>query len=101
MNCIDVSTLAVSTTANNLTDCSPAMPNNARGAILSPTTGGIVWRADGTAPTNTTGAPVSALGSVSFDSWTAPEKNWSGVLKKIKLLRLATTDSTLTIHWFD
>ena len=95
------SVLTVTSVAQVLaTACSPVMPSQAQGAVISVEDAQVRWRDDGTAPTATEGHLMSAGDVLTFDSWTVPKNNWKQVLKAIQFIRV-TADAKLKISWFD
>ncbi len=104
-NCVDYAALSVSSTAVTLlTDASPTLPAGAKGALITVETDAVRWRADGTAPTASEGTYISALGSLTLDSWTAgpqgQRNDWRSVLRAIQFIRV-TNDAKVKVHFFD
>lgn len=101
VNCIDYSTLAVSSSAVTFgVDASPILPTRAKGAIITVETDQARYRIDGTAPTSTEGHLLEIGDVLTFDSWTEPTNDWRQVLNAIQFIRV-TTDAALKISWFD
>ena len=101
-NNLDYSTLTVTDTAQVVnTACSPVMPTNAQGAIMTVETAPIRWRDDGTVPTSTEGHLMDAGDVLTFDSWTVPNSNWKQVLRAIQVIRTTATSGALKISWYD
>ncbi len=97
-NCVGFQALVVSTTANGMT-----IPARANGCIIVTETDKIRWRADGTNPGSSTGVYCAAASTLTFDSWSAPRKDWKQVMRAIKFIRdtASAADATLQIHYFD
>jgi len=99
-NCIDYSTLTVTSTPLTLHDnCSPVRPTQAKGCIITVETDQVRWRADGTSPTTSEGHLLSSGDILTFNSW-SDNINWISVLLKIEFIRV-TNDAKLKINWFD
>jgi hypothetical protein len=60
----------------------------------------IRWRADGTAPTSTTGMPVEAGGRI---DWTDSVTNYRGLIENVQFIldTGAGGDATLAVAYFD
>ena len=102
LNNCGYSTMAVTDTAKVLaTGCSPVMPGQARGAVITVETAQIRYRDDGTAPTDTEGHILNVGDVLTFDSWTIPEQSWKQVLKAIQFIRTGGTSGALRISWYD
>jgi hypothetical protein len=101
INCIGYSYLTVADTAIGLSSAVTKMPDGTQGALMTLETATVRWRADGTAPTSTTGHLVNIGDVLTFDSWTAPGNNWKSLLSKIKFIRTGGTSGELKISWFD
>ena len=93
------STLAVSSTAIGLESASPAIPDWAKGALITVETDQVRWRASGT-PTATEGHLANVYDTLQFDSWSLPKVNWREFLQALRFIRV-TADSALKITWFD
>jgi hypothetical protein len=102
-NCVGFSTLTVSTTANGLTDVTGGIPSRAYGAQIVTETDKIRYRLDGTSPGSSTGVYLAAGSTITFDSWSAPRKDWKSVMRNLKVIRdtASAADAKLNIHWFD
>jgi len=98
-NCIDYSTLTVSSTAVGQADASPSMPDRAKGAIITVEDAAVRYRIDGTDPTATEGHLLNSGDIATFDSWTTG-LSWRQALKAIRFIR-TSTDAKLKISWFD
>lgn len=97
--CTDYSTLTVSSTALVMSAaCSPLMPQNTKGAIITVETDQIRYRYDGTAPTSSEGHLLNPGDVLTFNSWIAPKRDWSSILKSIQVIRV-TADAKLKISW--
>ena len=85
-------TLTVSTTAVGLSSASTPITHAATGAIITLETAQIRWRADGTAPTSTTGHIMDISDILDFS-----EGNWRDILNRIQFIRTGSTDGALKI----
>ena len=102
VNNVDFSTLTVAGTALVMaTACSPAMPSQAKGAIITLEDGQIRWRDDGDAPSSTEGHSLYPTDVLILDSWSVPKVNWRQVLRAIQVIRVTATSGALKISWFD
>ena len=104
VNNVDFSNLTVTGTAKVMAEeCSPIMPNLAKGAMIAVETAAVRYRDDGTAPVAAAGSStILNIGDVlTFDSWSYPGNNWRQVLRAIQFIRAAGTSGILTIHWYD
>jgi hypothetical protein len=101
LNVVDCATLTVSSTSIGLVSASPALINGqvsgktVRRAVISCTVDDVMWRADGTAPTDTVGHPLDKGGSMSLTG-----ANYKSLLGALRFIRV-TTDATLFITYFD
>ena len=101
-NNLDYSTLTVTDSAQVVnTACSPTMPSNAQGAVMTVETAPIRYRDDGTAPTSTEGHLLMPGDSLIFDSWTVPNSNWKQILRALRVIRTGTDSGLLKISWYD
>lgn len=86
------------TTANSLTLPTTAGGINPTHAIIQVGSGNSVrWRADGTAPTTTTGVLVAASGTIEFMDGTL---NYRSILQNFKVITTSGTDSSLEVAYF-
>ncbi len=97
-NIVSFSVVTVSTTANGLT-----IPDRANGLIIVTQGDKIRWRGDGTIPDSDTGVYTAVASKLTFDSWSAPRKNWRSVMNNLRFIRdtASTGDAKLIIHYFD
>ena len=97
-NIVKFETVVVSTTANRLT-----IPDRANGVIIVTQGDKLRWRADGSDPDSNTGVYYAVASTLTFDSWSAPRKNWRSVMKNLRFIRdtAASGDAKLVIHYFD
>ncbi len=97
INCIDYATLAVSSTAVGLSSASPTLTagHTVHRALFTLETDQVRWRADGTAPTSTTGHLMNV-----GDVLDMTDADYRSVLANIKFIRV-TTDAALKITYFD
>ena len=95
INQIGRESLSVTTSAAGFA----SFPASARYAIIYVSTSPIRWRADGTAPTSTTGMFVDAGKYIEFMELT---EGYSGVLRNISFIRdsSAGANATLEIAYF-
>ena len=101
VNCIDYSTLTVSSTALLLrTSAAPDMPSRAKGAVITVEDDQVRYRDDGTDPASDEGHLLNVGDVLTFDSWSVPKQNWRPVLQTIKFISV-TTDAKLKISWYD
>jgi len=86
--------LAVSTTAVSLT-----IPTGlqATHAIIQVTGADIRWRADGTAPTTTSGIIAANGSNIEFMD---PAENYAGILKRFQAIRDGSVDAALEVAFF-
>ncbi len=104
-NCLDYSTLAVSSSAVGLSSASPTLAvvsllkARAFGAVMTVETDQVRYRMDGTDPTSTEGHLLNAGDILTFDSW-SQGINWRSVLNKIRFIRVSS-DAAIKISWFD
>mgnify|MGYP001579971841 FL=1 len=102
INNLDYSTLTVTGSAQVLaTACSPVMPSQTKGAVITVEGAPVRWRDDGTAPTATEGQLMNVGDVLTFDSWTVPEQNWKQILRAIQFIRTTATSGLLKISWYD
>ena len=101
VNNIDYSTLTVTDSAQVVAEtCSPVMPSQAKGALITVETNQIRYREDGTAPSSSEGILLSPGDDLIYDSWTPPGNNWRNVLLKLQVIEVTGTP-LLKIHWYD
>ncbi len=99
-NPIDYATLTVSSTAVTLvTNASPTLPANAKGAIITVETDQVRYREDGTAPTSSEGILLNPGDVLTYDSWTSDDSK-RRILIAVKFIRV-TSDAALKIHYYD
>jgi len=102
VNNIDYSTLSVTSATQVLaTTCSPVMPSQAKGAVITLETAPIRWRDDGEVASATEGHRMNVGDVLTFDSWTVPKLNWRTVLARIQVIREGATSGALKISWYD
>ncbi len=99
-NCIDYSTLTVSSAALVMaTSCAPVMPSRAKGCEITVESDQVRYRIDGADPDSSEGHLLEVGDVLTFDSWTT-NVNWRSVMAAIKFIRV-TADVKLKISWFD
>jgi len=98
VNVIDYATLsAVNTGATTLVaDASPTLPARAKRAFITCETYPARWRADGTAPTQTTGHVLAKDDSISFTG-----TDYRQLLERIQFIGTASGTAALKITYFD
>ena len=97
VNQIGAENLTVTTAAVALTGVTGKQP---RHALIYVGTSPIRFRADGTAPTSTTGMYVAAG---SYLDWTNVDNDYLSMMNKVQFIRDATAgaDATLAVGYYD
>ena len=102
VNNIDYSTITVTGSAKVVhSGCSPVMPSQAKGAVMTLETAPIRIRDDGETVSTTEGHLMNVGDTLTYNSWTVPRENWRSVMSKLQVIRTGATSGALKISWFD